>query len=390
MGSQVIRPGGASPVQTQDTAQLSAGVKEGFPDVYWGVASGSSIKALRVASQDKSLKEYGFTIDGANIPAPGKAEISYATGNRESLWKGPDWFVDCGGFSELTRNENGQYDSSIESYIEYLERQVANGIDIEYWALRDWPITESLLSEYDRTERDHQRWTVRDHCKTLEAASEAGLVNERGTSPMAVVQGRDTAGYLWMVDYLSDHGLLTDHVCLGSIKDLPAHKVKDVAEAVKSALPERCRLHGLGITKQHLQQPEIRECFDTIDTQAWNRQTRQLPAEFDEVRHTWIGYLEAYQQYLTKLENDISHSQRSAGHGTKLFEFGQGKKQVSGHTDSSLRQCVCGTTIDPNAIRDMMSETVATNNRSVPDARDKEGCRHCRQTLLNLQMKFLS
>lgn len=370
--------------------QIPASVSAEFPDIFWGVASGSSIKALRVASQDKCVTDHGVTVDGDRLPDPEFAEISYATGNRNGLWKGPNWFVDCGGFSELSQSDDGTYQSSIPEYIDYLRSHSADGIAIARWALRDWPITDSLLREYGRSERDHQRWTVRDHCRCLEYAENTGFLDVTGAEPMAVVQGSDVPGYLWMVDLLKDHGLLTDYVCLGSIKQLPPHKVQDVAEAVRDALPARCELHGLGITKRHLQHPGIRSCFDSIDTQAWNKATSQLGSDLTDIKNTWVGYAKAYEHYLEGLIEDIDYQTGGGGRGTKLFEFGRGERSVTGNSSETIRECVCGTVIDPNAVKDMVDASIDTRNTSLEDARDRAGCRHCRRSLMNLEMRFRS
>lgn len=361
-----------------------------MPDVYWGVSSGSSIKALRIASRGERVEDHGHTIDGSKFPAPTHAEISFATQNKNALWKGPEWFIDCGGFTELSRSDDGTYSSDLSTYIEYLTQHLDDGIDIKYWALRDWPITDELLREHGRTERDHQRWTIRDHWRSLELAEESGLLDRDGVDPIAVLQGEDVAGYLWMLDHLRENGLLTDHVCLGSIKKLDHHQVQDVAEAVRDALPSKYTLHGLGITKRHLQYPGIREHFDTIDTQAWNKQTNQLSADLESVKNTWVGYIWAFRKYVEKLQQQAeTTSETRQGTGTKLFDFAGGQQSVSGHSDSPLNECVCGTTVDPNAILDYYDDSVNTENTDPLDALDMAGCRHCRRRILNLSMQCL-
>lgn len=356
-----------------------------IPTMYWGVASGSSIKALRIASQGRTVTDHEWTVNGAESPAPGYAEISFATANRNQIFAGPEWFVDCGGYSELV--ENGVYDFEIEDYIEYIARHADDGMDIGFWAMRDWPITDELLRANGRTERTHQRWTVRDHVKSLELAEEYGLTSRSGCEPMAVIQGKDTAGYLWHLDYLRAHGLLSPHVCLGSLKKLSPSEVNDIGEAVRNALPSKHTIHGLGLTQQHLRYPGIRDVFDTIDTQSWNKATGRLPERFDAVKNTWIGYLRAYEQYADSLAAQDTRDDQ--GRGTQLFEFGGGKESVAGHYDDPLRECVCGTLLDPNAIKDAYDPSTTTENTDEMDALDKCGCRHCRQSVLNLAMQAM-
>ncbi|MHC3381794.1 deazapurine DNA modification protein DpdA family protein [Haloarcula sp. H-GB5] len=298
--------------------------------------------------------------------------------------------IDCGGFTELSRSDDGTYSSDLSTYIEYLIQHLDDGIEIKYWALRDWPITDELLREHGRTERDHQRWTIRDHWRSLELAEKSGLLDRSGVKPIAVLQGEDVAGYLWMLDHLRENGLLTDHVCLGSIKKLDHHQVQDIAEAVRDALPSKYTLHGLGITKRHLQYPGIREHFDTIDTQAWNKQTNQLSTDLEPVKNTWIGYIWAFRKYVEKLQQQTETTSESRqGTGTKLFDFAGGQQSVAGHSDSPLNECVCGTTIDPNAILDYYDDSVNTENTDPLDALDMAECRHCRRRILKLSMQCL-
>lgn len=375
-----------SPPTSLADREVALADAEAIPTLYWGVSSGSSIKALRVASQGQTLTDHEWTVNGAESPAPGFAEISFATTNRNQIFEGPEWFVDCGGFSELV--ENGVYDFDVEDYIQYIAKHADSGIEIGYWAMRDWPITKGLLRANDRTERTHQRWTVRDHVKSLELAEEYGLTSRSGCEPMAVIQGEDMAGYLWHLDHLREHGLIqSDRVCLGALKKLSASEVKDIGEAVRDALPSKYTIHGLGLTQQHLRYPGIREVFDSIDTQAWNKGTNRLPEKFDAIKNTWIGYLRAYEQYADTIT--AQETRDDQGQGTRLFEFGGGKESVAGHYDDPLRECVCGTLVDPNAVRDAYDDSVTTENTEQLDALDAGGCRHCRRSMLNIALQMM-
>lgn len=353
------------------------------PTVYWGVSSGASIKALRTATTEDTITDHDFTVDSSTYPTPSHAEISAATSNRSSLFPGPKWFIDSGGFSELHKSEDGTYSFSTEAYLDFLETQLENGIDIQYWALRDWPVTTDLLRAHSRSERCHQRWTVRDHWRCLDAAHERGLTSRDGTKPMAVLQGADTAGYLWMADHLRDQGLLTDHVCIGSLKQMSVHQVIAVAEAVRDALPSKHTLHGLGITKRHLHHPKVHDLFDSVDTTAWNRLTRRVPDRLSDVRHTWIGLLWAYATYRNQLAEQANSRPAAANNsGTQLFDFGGGRHTATGHTEQALSECICGATLDPNAVFDLFDDEVNTSGDDLEDALDSVGCRHCRHRLL--------
>lgn len=369
---------------------LSEAEAEDMPTPYWGVASGSSVKALRIASTNEVITDHGHTINGANFPTPRHIELSYATENRTSIWKGPSWFIDCGGYSELTGSDDGTYQSSLRDYIDYLLKHIERGVDIQYWALRDWPVTDELLREHGRTERDHQRWTVKDHHRSLRLAHETGLIDKEGVEPICVLQGQDVAGYLFHLDLLRESGLLTDHICIGSAKSLNRWEVEDIAEAVRKELPSKHTLHGLGVTQQTLAHPGVREHFDTFDTQVWNHETNRLPDRLADVQDTWIGYLHAFEQYVDRLQSQTGTvAEVQQGIGTSLFEFGRGKKSVTGHTSSSLIECACGTTFDPNAIIDSYDENVVTENTHPDDALDGPGCRHCRRKLLNFRMQCM-
>lgn len=372
---------------TPTSADILASADGPFPEMYWGVASGASVKALREACRSDSISDHDWTINLGDVPTPSRAEISYATKSRTLVFDGPEWFVDCGGYTELADSRGGTYSFDIAEYVKYIHDKLSDGIDIGYWALRDWPIDEQFLTEYGRSERTHQRWTVRDHIKSLEVATEYGLLEHGSCQPLPVIQGLDKNGYLWHLDYLNDHGLLMgDTVCVGSLKGNDIEEIKAIGSATRDALPSKYRLHGLGLTQRDLQHRGIRAVFDSTDTQSWNYGRSRLPDKYEHVKDTWIGYMRAYEAYLDTLQ---AQEATASGVRQTLADFNTQHDQ-KGHYSDPLRECVCGTTIDPNAIKDAHNDAIMTENTDDHDAlTDRAGCRHCRRSILNLTIQEL-
>ena len=90
---------------------------------YWGVASGSSRKAIEMAHLTKAVEDHDQTVDLSEYPAPPHAMISFET--RNNIPKpGPNWFVDCGGFSALDNSDRYVFEKSISDYIDYLMKHI--------------------------------------------------------------------------------------------------------------------------------------------------------------------------------------------------------------------------------------------------------------------------
>ncbi len=344
---------------------------------YWGVASGSSRKAIEMAHRTGVVEDHDQRVDLSAYPAPPYAMISYET--RNNIPKpGPAWFVDCGAFSALQNSDRHVHEKSISEYIEYLLKHIDSGVHVERWALRDWPYSQEILDATGRTIRDHQRWSVRDHFECLEAADELGLSGRPGAEPVPVIQGRDADDYLWHLDYIRDHGLLSvsSVVCIGSLVNRSVKEAQSIIERVRDALPAKYDIHGLGVKKSHLKNVAAVEILDSVDTTSWALSTMKRSGG-DSQTANWIDNLEAYVDYRAQLEAEFGSQGVDNTVTMGLTDFMNDPSAVIGTSEFALLECVgCGSMLDANAVVDGRDDVMITGS----------GCRHCERAQLNIQM----
>jgi len=334
-------------------------------EFYWGVASGSSRRALSEAG-GSGVTEHseGRTVDRDEYPAPEYAMVSYATKMNEPF-EGPEWMVDCGGYSVLSGH--GEYETTCHEYVEWVAERDEQ---IAWWALRDWPYVEDLIDGSKTTVRDFQRQTVRDHIRCLEAADELGV----DARPMAVLQGRDVRDYLWHVDYLREHGLLTDRVMIGSLVRGPGTtaEVRSTITQIREALPTGTELHGLGVKKQLLSDEHVVNALDSADSAAWNSSLASeamAAGSTGNARFTWDRVMDAYASYRDELRERFDAAAASDAHVT-VTRLGQWSAAPDvDPAQYALYECLCGALVDPNVPR---PEPVGGK------------CRHCRRAAVNM------
>ena len=347
---------------------------------FWGVASGSSRKAIEMAHKTETIEDHGHTVDLSEYPAPPHAMLSYET--RNNIPKpGPDWFIDCGAYSSLHNSDRFVHEKPIEDYIDYLIGHIDDGISIEKWALRDWPHDKEILDETGRDIKNHQHWSIRDHIRCLEVADEKGLTSKEGAEPVPVIQGRDANDYLWHLDYMRDHGLLSrsSTVSIGSLVYRDKSEVQSIIERVKNALPSKYELHGLGLKKSQLNNVEAVEVLDSVDSTCWAFSTMKMSGGDDQTSN-WVDNLEAYMSYRNQLEAMFDgQGETSNTLVSGLSDFLSNPEQAIGQTQYPLLECVCGTLVDINAIADERSSHFTTGSK----------CRHCQRLILNLKMEVM-
>jgi len=334
-------------------------------EFYWGVASGSSRRALAEAGKSGVTEHSeGRAVDRDEYPAPEYAMVSYATKTNEPFG-GPEWMVDCGGYSVLSGH--GEYETTCREYVEWVAERDAQ---VAWWALRDWPYVEELIDGSKTTVRDFQRQTVRDHIRCFEVADELGV----DARPMAVLQGRDVRDYLWHVDYLREHGLLTDRVMIGSLVRGPGTtaEVKSTITQIREALPANTELHGLGVKKRLLSDEHVVNALDSADSAAWNSSLASqamASGSTGDARFTWDRVMDAYAEYRDDLRGRFDAAAASDVHVTvtRLGEWSASPDVDS--VEYPIYECLCGALVDSNLPR---PELVGG------------GCRHCERTVVNM------
>jgi len=234
--------------------------------MYWGCASGSSIKTLR-------------TMDESHVM------ISYATKNNP--WNGIDnLFVDSGGYSLML--DTGEHDP-VSEYFDFIERW-----DPSVVALQDYPCEPEILERYGRSVRDHQELTIERAAENLAYMDQHGIDAE----PMAVLQGWEVDDYLRCIDRFRDAGVLTDRIGIGSVcRRGAAEDIRDIITAVRAELPDR-RIHAFGVKQSILNHRDARRALDSVDSAAWYYQTYKNKPDAEP---TWHTTTKMYLDYKRKL-----------------------------------------------------------------------------------------
>ena len=157
--------------------------------MFWGVASGSSVKAMK-------------QLEVKNIM------INFSTYHNEPWFGIENLFVDSGGYSFLKNKK--EYQTTKRQYISYIY-----SYSPDFFALRDYPCEPDLLSELNRSVKEHQDMTIKEHRELIDLYESWGkTINSK---PVSVLQGYDINQYLDHYDRLKEEGLLTDILAIGSI-----------------------------------------------------------------------------------------------------------------------------------------------------------------------------
>lgn len=335
---------------------------------YWTVASGSTRKAIQIASsptevQTAALADTQYNLTPEEIPAPEFACISYARRNpNPPPSPGTSWFLDSGGFS--LQNKYEEYPDSARDYLEF----VADHDDvIEKYALRDWVCERDLMDSLGTNVHAQQNRTIEDHHACYEAAYDLDV----DADPVAVLQGQTAEDYLRQFDYYREHGLDTPHLGIGSLcRPNREREVQAIIKTVREYIPDSYTLHGFGVKLRVLSDPATAQALDTADSNAWKQAAMRRFR--DGKRKTWDSVLKAYVDYYAKLEQVLDRVAEAPAGGrvVSLTEFTN--SSMRGTVEYPLAKCVCGNLIDPNHL-----------DLNTPQ------CRHCDQSLLTLQLRAL-
>jgi hypothetical protein len=363
------------------TTRDQYGLDHDLSDVrfYWGVASGGTHAALSRAVDDDSL------------PDPDHLMVSWMTA-MNGVWEGPAWFIDSGGAPD-TIKANGGHPKPISDHLDYLETPPTKygsdpeDVQIDRFALRDWPCEPAVRDELGLTVEELQQKTLDDHIRMLEAADGRDI----DARPVAVLQGWTPDDYLDCLDLFRDHGLVTDAIGLGSVcRRGGLDDIQDIAHRVRRNLPPRVDLHGFGLKQSMLEQPDALDVFDSVDSAAWENTLRQAtrdgidkaPPQPDltyqdwddwddrgNPRYTFGNVQTCFDGYAAKV-NGIRASNGKDARIVDLADWPAVIDRLDGDgTDGyPLLKCVCGTIVDPGR----------------PDPGPDVGCRHCQMAAVNI------
>ena len=109
--------------------------------------------------------------------------------------------------------------------------------------------------------------------KTIENTTK--LIDE-DTGPsilVPVIQGWETADYLYCIDQMVSQGLIKDYMGIGTLcRRVKVSDLFGIIRSIKRELPQRCKLHGFGVKVNFLKHQETYRLLVSCDSAAWVNQ----------------------------------------------------------------------------------------------------------------------
>ena len=217
---------------------------------FFGVANGSGKKAL----EQYMPRKLDVMINYA---------AKYRTPPKNTLWL----FIDSGGFSFFYRMQ--EYPDPHERYLEFVLRRLKSGrFENVLFANRDYPCEPEVRKKWGRTVRENQMKTIENQIAIQDLIDDQ--YPELKKHFVAVLQGWGLDDYLWMLDYMKEHGLLTDLIGLGTMcRRGQETQIRRYILAIREATPKRVGLHAFGVKFGVLRYPDVREALYSADSLAY-------------------------------------------------------------------------------------------------------------------------
>lgn len=248
---------------------------------FFGVANGSGKKALETYAPRK----VDVLINYAS---------KYRTPPRNAGWL----FIDSGGFSFFYRMK--EYPDPHERYLEFVLRRVKSGrFENILFANRDYPCEPEVRKKWGRTVRENQMKTIENQMAIQDLIDDQ--YPELKEHFVAVLQGWGLDDYLWMLDYMREHGLLTKVIGLGTMcRRGKEPQIRRYILAIREAAPKRVGLHAFGVKFGVLQYPDVRHALHSADSLAYQygiiRGNNHKPIwyQYKKVLDGWMHQLNSF------------------------------------------------------------------------------------------------
>jgi len=201
-------------------------------------------------------------------------------------------FVDSGGYSFF--HKDLVFDK-LDKYLKFVARHHA-----DWFASRDYPCEPELLKRRHSSTFSNQLMTLNQQVDI-----ETHIENEYPElfkHFVAVLQGWALDDYIFMADYLNDHGLLTDLVGVGSVcRRHSENEIKKIILGIKTQFPI-VKLHGFGVKFTVLENKETWDALHSADSVAYQYALgKGWMGELSKVEYV-SNKIDEWQQKLKDLE----------------------------------------------------------------------------------------
>ena len=197
------------------------------------------------------------------------------------------FMMDSGAFAVIQKY--GKYPYTPEEYAEGIEKWHP---DIA-WTM-DYPCEPSAQKRGDYNPKKAQEMTIDNQIKLLDLNANTQMV----------IQGWTINDYLENIDRIKDHGLLTEHLGIGSVCRRGQNKeIARIIRAIHNNVPSWVKLHGFGVKVSVLKDTDARFYLHSVDSQSWGYEMRYG----DWLKHqyngkTWKDKVPNLKAYIERVE----------------------------------------------------------------------------------------
>jgi hypothetical protein len=163
------------------------------------------------------------------------------------------FFIDSGGYQFI--NKYGEYPFSPQEYVEYVDK-----LSPDMFAVMDHPCEKQVLDKHNVTVKEQIHRTIDNHINILELEPKTKLI--------PVIQGWKPEDYIYCIDVMKEHDLLSDYVAVGSL----CTRKKIVTPVLKNILPnlpKGTKIHGFGLKISNLKDKFVFDSLYSSDSMAW-------------------------------------------------------------------------------------------------------------------------
>lgn len=168
------------------------------------------------------------------------------------------WALDSGGFTQLSKNEDGWPDGCEEPYVEAVRRYMTTGT-LDFASQQDWMCEPWLMN--GRTVREHQERTVANYLRLVELAPEVPW--------LPVLQGWELDDYHNHIDMWATAGIDLPSMQRVGVGSVCRRQASDqIGEIVSSIAGRGISIHGFGVKMKGLE--KYGHHLGSADSMAWS------------------------------------------------------------------------------------------------------------------------
>ena len=200
-------------------------------------------------------------------------------------------FLDSGGFCFFTKNFD--YTTPHEHYLNFVRKK-----NVDFFANRDYPCEVELLRKRNTTVRENQLKTIENQLQIMELLD--GDYEDLKDKFVAVLQGWKVDDYLWMLDYMREHSLLTKLIAIGSVcRRNQIDEIREIITTIRENLHRKYRLHAFGVKFSVLKFKDVWDALWSCDSVAYRYMVRKDHVE----NKPKLQILEKLEVWIKKLQN---------------------------------------------------------------------------------------